>query len=694
MNRKLFVRFGIIVFILVSLLISAGIGEAANKTPFKPSWGPAGTSAVTYSTTALSGNPDITTKLNIDAIQNGGSRTAGGTCNISNPCSANFAENVTYTDNAMILNTPSAIPIGAYVGQLSSIAWLGLLNGPCNSQFPVVFNFVNATVNAAASNQIGDSGPASNVLANWAEDDGDLNNDHQASITAPVAVNDTTIHVLDASPFAAGVAVGATLHMGGASARDTVTFASANTVLNTITLQAPGATATHIANDTIAEPDTIANGDPVNADAYAYNGIPDAGDAYPTGLLTAFNNLVPVARYMGVAFVANTLIVPLNLLVFPAGGLISLPSHAWMSSAWGSPSEAVLNDPGAVPSNSSITDYCNFSSTTLLDGVSHDNGCTPSAAANAALCVGQGAGFQLRLACDATPPVAGCAGTTPNESGTVRTTNPSTTTCPTGSCTVRVRDFSQSARDAINPAFPTGKGYTNDLNPCASATTADTVWDPWSQSPPGDTDADGIPNSCDVTPTSCADFTCNDEDNGGVGDGWQNRGDDCPLVINGTFTTTPNDQQFDSDIGPTGAVYDNGPRIDSIGAVCDPHPLAPDGRYSATMITQNVCIGGVTLDCSTLLADDYDADGIANAFDNCLHGANAQPAGFAQSQRDVTGDHLSDISDLSAVTGKFGKIGGDPTNPPGYEGRLDLNFDSQIDIVDVSLMAGTFGKSC
>ena len=33
-------------------------------------------------------------------------------------------------------------------------------------------------------------------------------------------------------------------------------------------------------------------------------------------------------------------------------------------------------------------------------------------------------------------------------------------------------------------------------------------------------------------------------------------------------------------------------------------------------------------------------------------------------------------------------IGGNPTAPPGYEGRLDLNYDSYIDISDISPTTG------
>ncbi len=57
------------------------------------------------------------------------------------------------------------------------------------------------------------------------------------------------------------------------------------------------------------------------------------------------------------------------------------------------------------------------------------------------------------------------------------------------------------------------------------------------------------------------------------------------------------------------------PAPTNIGPACEStfNQTQPNGRYSATMIAQNICIGAVTSDCSTV--SDSDADGIANAFD-------------------------------------------------------------------------------
>jgi len=418
----------------------------------------------------------------------------------------------------------------------------------------------------------------------------------------------------------------------------------------------------------------------------AFNGIADGADAYPSFLQTAFLGILPQQRYMGVAFVADALIVILNLVIFNPGDLATLPRHAWMNVAFGIPTVDVLslNDPvgrlsTTAPSNSAISDFCSFTSSTTLFGVSHNNGCTPAIVS--AKCTGAGAGFTLRLACDAGPlggpspdpvgcPFVAAAG----EAGAFRAT------MAIAPMIAKRQQWVKSLRDADND------GIENSLDTCPFI--ADAFWDPFAvQDLANDADEDGIPDTCD-TVSNLPPGSSIDQD----GDTWTNRGDNCPQVSNGAFTTTPNSMQFDQDVAPAVSVPDGGPHSDSIGPACDPNPTALNGRYSATVIAQRICIGGATTDCAT--GTDSDSDGIANAFDNCIAGANAEIADFAQSQRDLNADGSSDISDLSLVGGQFGKIGGTPGSPAGYEGRLDLNYDSVIDISDISLMGGVFGKRC
>ena len=102
-----------------------------------------------------------------------------------------------------------------------------------------------------------------------------------------------------------------------------------------------------------------------------------------------------------------------------------------------------------------------------------------------------------------------------------------------------------------------GDGYENTLDPCPL--DPDPTWDPRSVDADDDPDGDGIPNTCDPTP---------DENTGAGdhdGDGYSNRGDNCPLVANGVADA---DNQKDSD-------------FDGIGDACDPNPDDADSEGEA-----------------------------------------------------------------------------------------------------------------
>src|SRR5207249_1992009 len=134
-----------------------------------------------------------------------------------------------------------------------------------------------------------------------------------------------------------------------------------------------------------------------------------------------------------------------------------------------------------------------------------------------------------------------------------------------------------------------------------------------------------------------------------------------------------------------------GPRADGIGPACDPAPLGANGHYHATVLAYHICIGPAAPACA---GADADGDGVANVSDNCVFGANAPPAGFSQSQRDLNADGFSDIFDISLLAGSFATIGGDPAAAPGYRGRYDLTYDDAIDIFDIALLAGVFALAC
>jgi 3-oxoadipate enol-lactonase len=117
-----------------------------------------------------------------------------------------------------------------------------------------------------------------------------------------------------------------------------------------------------------------------------------------------------------------------------------------------------------------------------------------------------------------------------------------------------------------------GDGIENTLDPCPL--DPDPTWDPRAAEAvgPGDADGDGLPSSCDPDDNKAVD----DQD----GDGYLNRGDDCPLVANGVDQAgTAAGDQKDTD-------------SDGIGDACDPHPDDADseGEAPEVLLSQDVTI--------------------------------------------------------------------------------------------------------
>jgi len=117
-----------------------------------------------------------------------------------------------------------------------------------------------------------------------------------------------------------------------------------------------------------------------------------------------------------------------------------------------------------------------------------------------------------------------------------------------------------------------GDGHENTIDPCPL--DPDPTWDPTAAEAvgPGDADGDGLPASCDPDDNKAVD----DQD----GDGYLNRGDNCPLVANGvdqTGTAAGNQKDTDSD---------------GIGEACDPNPDDADseGEAREVLVSQDVTI--------------------------------------------------------------------------------------------------------
>jgi Thrombospondin type 3 repeat len=139
---------------VAGLLLSPVPGASA--TTFNPQL-----ADVTFSTTAPNANPDVTVNFNLPAPSSNFSTQPGHL--------------VSFPDRNLNIANAAGIPgVGAYIGSLSGVLTLGLANEGCNSSVPVTFDLVEASTGGVA---IAPAGPETNLLANLAEDDGDLNND-------------------------------------------------------------------------------------------------------------------------------------------------------------------------------------------------------------------------------------------------------------------------------------------------------------------------------------------------------------------------------------------------------------------------------------------------------------------------------------------------------------------------------------
>lgn len=291
--------------------------------------------------------------------------------------------------------------------------------------------------------------------------------------------------------------------------------------------------------------------DPADADAVGEqfedadgNGTPEGVDQYPEYLMRllrdqpfnpldpgASNPLQPIQRVYGQAPVGGD-DVSLQFATFPPGTTIN---GFTPDPNWGFMSVLVIQDTGdplKVPETSSITDFCapNHGVTTLF-GVTRDNGATAALEAGNLYMTFPGAG-------------------------------------PTGSVILASSEY-----DADDD------GLENTLDTCPFEGNPD-GWDPRTNTNTGDADMDGIPDVCDTND--------GDGNQDADGDGFLNRGDNCPRLAN-----------------PTQSDLDR----DDIGNECEvlagADPGAPTGhQHSAPLawganftvpVNGNVdCLGGIT----------------------------------------------------------------------------------------------------
>jgi len=281
------------------------------------------------------------------------------------------------------------------------------------------------------------------------------------------------------------------------------------------------------------------------------NMIQDGCDKYPDFLNTMFPGLTPRTRHASFEIVSGVTL-SLNFLTFEPGTSLPLPGVPAFGPDLGYVAMSVLNDPTAPMVKNQITDNCPpLSTETTYYGVSRDNNYTAGV----------------------------------DESGYAWRTNPQY------AGTYTFNGYTHSFRDADNDDID------NELDPCPY--DDDTGWDPAAActgSPPttpGDTDCDGLPDSCD--PASTTKKT--DED----GDGFPNRQDNCPL--------DDNEGQEDGD-------------YDSIGDACDLNDSTPDGDKATVWFASDIEISG---ESCLVLGADTDGDGFEDAEELNLGSCYADP---------------------------------------------------------------------
>lgn len=281
------------------------------------------------------------------------------------------------------------------------------------------------------------------------------------------------------------------------------------------------------------------NPGPVNDQFDILNGLPLGVTKYPDYLNRILvdgsgNPLQPGMRLYGQSRIAG-IDVSLSFAQFGPGAKLG---GMQLDPALGAPWVAIFmnsGDPAAAVSPPPITDYCTpLAAMTTIYSQTKDNPFTPA-----------------------------------NEAGVILMRNPSD-----GAFNFTL--FAISMPDADDD------GIENALDPCPF--TATPGWDPRDPFTGGDSDRDGLPDGCDPEPAA-PDFDL-DADN----DRYVNRGDNCPMVVNGL------------DAGPDG-IYGTGDDIvlginnqgdvdtDGIGDACDPNPFTPDGHMHAVCNTMSVNVG-------------------------------------------------------------------------------------------------------
>lgn len=449
----------------------------------------------------------------------------------------NFGGIIAYIPLEWNITPGEDIPIGAVVGQLKSLATLGIIGAQCDNVLNVDFTMHNASIDITDTVSFDDEDPEGEE----GHDTGDVFEDKDAFGTVESATATTlTDSERDGDPFVPNEFVGdkvfrvkITDGTGDGQKRKIVS----NTE-DTITID--------------SDWDTV----PDETSKYkVMSGLQDGLERYPEFINRITDNAQPIRRSAGVQIVAGADVF-LQFLVFEPGSVIirEIPHEEEL----GYPTVTFLQaigDPELDPEPNPITDFCTpLEVVNTTFAISKDNACTDDELPPP----------EFRGLCETTSapldiPEEGL--TDPDESGHVLSTNP-----PAGDYELRVYALGQ--RDAD------GDGYENALDVCPFTPNQG---DPRVKGD-GDFDLpapDGLDAACDPDDT----VLNSDQD----ADGYLNKGDNCPLIANGEEESN----QKDSDENEFGDA-----RPDGIGDDCDPNPLVPDGELVLREFSSPITITG------------------------------------------------------------------------------------------------------
>jgi hypothetical protein len=216
-----------------------------------------------------------------------------------------------------------------------------------------------------------------------------------------------------------------------------------------------------------------------------------------------------------------------------------------------------------------------------------------------------------------------------------------------------------------------------------------------------------IDSVCDPTPGVDTGAGNHDGDIAVNGGSWQNAGDNCPLVSNGT--------QADSEAGgsyiapfASNPAPKGGPRSDNVGDACDADDIVANGAFETTASLVARCVGGTDMDGDGWCAsgggqpsDPNDANAgqtpeaysIFQPFPIAHSGSGAtppqrQPVQVCNDELDNDGDGYIDLEDNGLRTGAADVTN---CNPVGV-GTTDTDGDGYPDEAEIHIGTDALGR--